>query len=169
MERQVVVTAGNFTRPSEIANTLWGYAKLRKRDKGPPREGMEKLLDCRVVAIAAEYEDPQEIASTLYAFATLGVKPGAELLAALEGRVVAVAGNFTCKAIRNMMWAHATLGVRPGAELVAGMEVRACALVDQSIAKEITNMLWAYGVLGFPPGNEFTIAFCQAAHQDLRG
>ena len=167
MERQVAATAGNFTRPYDIANTLWGYAKLRKLlsragDERPPREGLEAFLHCRVLAVAAEYQDPQEIASTLYAFAKLGVKPEADLLAALEARAVAAAGNFTSKAIRNMIWAYATLGVRPGLDLVAKMEVRACALMDQSLEKEISNMLWAYGVLGFPPGNEFTMTICQA-------
>ena len=49
------------------------------------------------MALTGEF-DPQTVSNTIWSYATLGITPGAALLAALEKRAVAVAGaRWACR------------------------------------------------------------------------
>ena len=91
---------------------------------------------------------PQEGANTLWAAATLGKRPGAGVVEALEARLRAVsAGESKPQEVSNTLWAYATLGERPGAGVVEALEGRLRAVAGEYKPQDIANTLWAACVL----------------------
>jgi hypothetical protein len=62
----------------------------------------------------SESSGPVGVAITLWALATIGVRPEAGLLRAMQGRATAVAGEFNPQEVANTVWAHACLGIPCG-------------------------------------------------------
>ena len=85
LEQRALQTMEDF-EPQGIANTLHIMAKKRYR---PVSAALLPELEGRLRAVAGE-STPQNIANTLWAFATLGERPGAGVVGALEERPRAV-------------------------------------------------------------------------------
>jgi hypothetical protein len=60
----------------------------------------------------------------------MGVTPDEKLLRAMQGRAMAVAGEFDPQAVANTVWALDTMGVTPEAGLLRAMQGRATAPDD---------------------------------------
>jgi hypothetical protein len=77
--------------------------------------------------------NPQAIANVIVAYATMGERPGAGVVGALEGRLRAVAGMCSLRDISDMLWACARLGLTTDDGLVRVLEERAQVLGCEGI------------------------------------
>jgi hypothetical protein len=104
----------------------------------------------------------QDIAMTLRAYATLGIHPGAGIVAGLERRWQArrVMGKFNPREISHALWAYATLRLVPGAGLLDVLERRAASLMDSDCfnPQDIAMYLRACATLGVRPGKVVSAA-----------
>ena len=123
LEQRALQTMEDFGA-REIANTLHSMAKARYR---PTRAVLLCELGDRLRAVAGECI-PQHIANTLWAYATMGERPGAGVVGALEGRLRAVAGECSLRQISDMLWACARLGLTTEDGLVGALEGQAQVL-----------------------------------------
>ena len=106
LEQRALQTMEDFDARG-IANTLHGMAKARYR---PTRAALLYELGVRLREVARDCE-PQHIANTLWAYATMGERPGAGVVGALEGRLRAVAGECKPQHIANTLWAACGLAI----------------------------------------------------------
>ena len=99
----------------------------------------------------SESSGPVGVAITLWALATIGVRPEAGLLRAMQGRATAVAGEFKPQDLANLVWALATMGVTPDEKLLLVLQEQMTAFASEFKTWEIMNTVWALATMGVTP------------------
>jgi hypothetical protein len=125
-------------------------AKMHARGGKVADDELEGELLARAVATAGDF-DPQGVANLLWALATMGSKPDARLLEAMQGRATATADDFKPQEVANLLWALATMGSKPGARLLEAIQARATATVGKFIPVDVVHLMWALATMGSKP------------------
>jgi hypothetical protein len=145
--------------PQDVANLLWGYAKL---DRMPGDEAWA-ALEATAVRVAPGMV-PQAVSNALLAYATLRRMPGDDTWAALEAATGRVARDMNEQAVPNLVFAYATLGRMPGEETSAALEAAAGRVARDMNEQGLAITLWGYAALSTLRGVE--LPSCHAALWD---
>ena len=93
----------------------------------------------------------RQFANVIYSMAKLhqkGVRADLKLLAAMQRRATATAGEFKPQAVANMLWALATMGETADRKLLEAMQSQATATAGEFKPQEVANSLWALATMG---------------------
>ncbi|CAO5677712.1 MAG: hypothetical protein NEHIOOID_00855 [Holosporales bacterium] len=121
--------------PQDIANSLWGFAKLGKK---APDALLQSITDENIGGFNA-----QNIANSLWALATLGQQaPDALLQSITDENIV----GFNAQNIANSLWGFAKLGKQAPAALLQSITERNIHTFN---AQNIASCLWAFSVMKY--------------------
>ena len=148
LEREALKSMELFW-PHHVCNMLHMMAKKRYR---PASAELIPALGERLRAVAKTSEG-QDVCLSMWAFATMGERPSAELVGALERRLIEVCKtDVNSQNVANVLWGYATMGERPGPGVVEALEGSVRKLAGEFKPQEMANTMWAYAVLGERPG-----------------
>ncbi|XRB15348.1 RAP domain-containing protein [Pseudoscourfieldia marina] len=85
-------------------------------------------------------------------------EPSAQVLAALEHRMLACVDDFIPQNLSNTVWAWATMRHEPSAAALAALERRMLAYVDDFIPQHLANTVWAWATMRHEPSAQVLAA-----------
>ena len=133
-----------------LANVVRSMASLHESGRIVLDDALAgKLLD-RAKATVGDF-NPQDVSKLAWALATMGVKPDAVLLEAMQKRAIATAGDFKAQNVANLVWALAKMGVKPEPGLLKAMQGQAIAMAGGFTPQAGANIVWALATLGVKP------------------
>jgi hypothetical protein len=108
-----------------------------------------KLLD-RAEATAGDFS-PQDVSKLVWALATMGIKPEAGLLEAMQRQAIATVRDFKPQNVANLVWALAKMGVEPEPGLLKAMQRRAMQMAGGFNPQAAANLVWALAEMRVRP------------------
>jgi hypothetical protein len=154
--------SATLTKPQEVANTTWAYAKNRCLDTKMFNVLADTMLDNNLLWSFKA----QELSNTLWAFATISLHHDRLFDAAVP---IAISKRFTLSPqnIANILWAYAKLQTRQRAVLFQALLGVSVGMMPRHKPKEISAIAWAAAKENSPACKNFFGATARMCAQRL--
>merc|ERR1719409_1751983 len=133
-----ITAHASLTKPQEIANTLWAYAKNRCADAAL----FNALADTAVENNMLWTFKPQELSNTLWACATIG-HSHPRLFKSAVAVAISKRYQMSPQNIANILWAYAKLQACPRSSLFPALLGVAVGIMPKHKPQEISAIVWA--------------------------
>lgn len=138
LERAVMYHLPSF-EGRQLANTLWGFAKLGHRPPAPWLEAVLSMCHRRFSTF-----QPQHLANTLYALMQLEYVPGSVWLSDFFAAVRTNLYGFKPGELAQLSYAGGKLRLQPGRSLIGGIMAHSAKHFDSYGIRELALLL--YGI-----------------------
>eukprot|EP00928_Gymnodinium_smaydae_P006196 TRINITY_DN12164_c0_g1_i2.p2 TRINITY_DN12164_c0_g1~~TRINITY_DN12164_c0_g1_i2.p2 ORF type:complete len:490 (-),score=130.11 TRINITY_DN12164_c0_g1_i2:90-1559(-) len=159
-----ITATASLTKPQEVANTVWAYAKTRCPDVAL----FGSLADTVIKDEMLWHFKPQELANTLWAFATIGYHHSGLFS---KAAVVTMKARYQLSPqnIANILWAYAKLEAEQRSVLFPALLGVSVGMMPKHKPKEISAIAWAAAKENYPASWRFLGAtakmFTQRLHE----
>ena len=140
-------------RARPVSNVVHTMAKLHASRRMVVDDALAGELLNRAKNTAGSFTS-RDITNLVWAVVTMGIKPDAGLLEAMQERAIATAEDFNHKDVANFLWALAKMDAKLDAGLLEVMQERAFATVVGFKPHEIANLVWALATMGVEPDSD---------------
>lgn len=145
---------GSFS-PQEVANTVWGLAKVKHR---PPAKIIQGIINTATSQLHTF--GTQELSNLLYGVALLKLQPGADWLTAFVKTSAGKLHAFRPQELANIMYSLALLRHEPQETWLLLYFQMTEGQMSNFKSQELSNIIWSFAKLNLRPPTSWMFEFC---------
>ena len=158
-------SSGGAATGVEVANLLWGFAKIGWQPSRATWEATERSV---VRAARAGEMNAVETSNVAWAFATLGWEPTEDAWRALDLSASTCAPSMTPQGVGNSLWAYATSGRVPAEATLRALEAAIARVESELSIRDQAVAWWSFATLDTVPSDRCAMALERATRRLAR-